>query len=334
MNDREIVIRLQVPRWLKAHWIVAAGAATLLCGAWLYADSPSLHTFAAGEVLTKDNLNGNFTALRDAIAALQAVDRACPADYSQDMSVTAYVVCKKGIDEIIKVGSGATAFWIDRYEASIWPNADGSGSQSGNGADKGFPIAIDGSYSTPAYALSTLGADGSGVVPAGNMTWFQAQALCRLSGKRLPNGEEWLTAAAGTPLLPTDGTVCATARRMTGAGNKCLSKWGAEDMIGNFWEFTSEWSMPVGNNANRQTQNWPSGFTGVILNAATSAASYVSGVFIAQAAGTVTVSGLPAVVKRGGGVSPPEWGIFTVDLRSSAADNGGSDYGFRCVIPR
>ena len=47
-----------------------------------------------------------------------------------------------------------------------------------------------------------------GVRPATNITWFQAQAACRLAGKHLATDEEWLAAASGTPdpAMGNDGT--------------------------------------------------------------------------------------------------------------------------------
>lgn len=38
---------------------------------------------------------------------------------------------------IVKVGTGASAFWIDRYEASVWSNRDGTGTQYGASPDGG-----------------------------------------------------------------------------------------------------------------------------------------------------------------------------------------------------
>src|SRR6185503_7301258 len=56
-------------------------------------------------------------------------DPDCPVGYARDTTSMTYVMCKKGADEVVKVGRGASAFWIDRYEGSIWQNPDGTGTQ-------------------------------------------------------------------------------------------------------------------------------------------------------------------------------------------------------------
>jgi len=210
-------------------------------------------TFVAGQPVKASEINQNFVTLQNAVNDLQAqVDALkaaasgspdCPSGYTKDASTTAFVLCKKGVDQIVKVGTGISAFWIDRYEATMWQNADGSGAQYGL-ADGAFPSGFpkNGQYTTSVYALSV-----SGQKPSAFMTWFQAQQTCRLSGKRLPSDEEWLAAATGTSDSSTgDGTggVCNTSSSgpvNTGGRTACVSRWGAEDMIGNVWEWTANW---------------------------------------------------------------------------------------------
>src|SRR5262249_12706208 len=55
----------------------------------------------------------------------------CPLGYDHDVTIAQYLVCRRGFDEVVRVGTGATAFWADRYEASVWSNPDGSGTQYG-----------------------------------------------------------------------------------------------------------------------------------------------------------------------------------------------------------
>jgi hypothetical protein len=53
-------------------------------------------------------------------------ERDCPNGYAVESGV-----CKRGGDEMVKVGRGMSAFWIDRYEMSVWSNAEGTGTQYG-----------------------------------------------------------------------------------------------------------------------------------------------------------------------------------------------------------
>lgn len=161
-------------------------------------------------------------------------------------------------DEVVRVGKGASAFWIDRYEASVWATPEGGGPQIGTDRDdypSSFPAS--GEWTTPLYALSRAegGVSRPLVWPSRFITWFQAQAACRTMGKRLPAGDEWLAAAHGTTDPNADAgnpgpcRTFAGAPRQTGLARAadpsesrtCISRWGAEDMIGNVWEWTNEW---------------------------------------------------------------------------------------------
>jgi formylglycine-generating enzyme required for sulfatase activity len=85
------------------------------------------------------------------------------------------------------------------------------------------------------------------VRPSAYLTWFQAQAACAASGKHLITNAEWQAAVIGTrDPGASDGTggACLTSvssPREAGLGTACVSYRGAEDMIGNFWEWTSDW---------------------------------------------------------------------------------------------
>ena len=156
----------------------------------------------------------------------------CPSGYERDPRRD-IVLCSNGRDEMVKVGD----FWVDRYESSVWQNADCSGIQYGDTDDwatvsVGFPY--HGSFTVPLYACSV-----TGVTPSRYLTWFQAQSACAASGKRLLTNGEWQAAVAGTE-DPGGCVVSAGGPRATGAGT-CLSHWGAEDMIGNLWEWVEDW---------------------------------------------------------------------------------------------
>jgi formylglycine-generating enzyme required for sulfatase activity len=249
----------------------------------------------------------------------------CPEDYTQDMTVMGMILCKKGNDEIVKVGKGRSSFWIDRYEASVWSDEAGAVTQYGANMDD-YPATFpdNGQYATAVYAVSK-----SGVKPSAYLTWFQAHAACAASGKRLPTRNEWLEAVRGTvdPGASNGaGGVCVTQApdpRMTGLATQCKSRWGVEDMIGNVWEWTDEWASGVGTGAFFNTP-WPAGFGGdVTYNIASRAYT-----------GSGFPSGIPAAALRGGGPGDGTGsGIFALTFNSAPID-AEFYFGFRCVVPR
>jgi formylglycine-generating enzyme required for sulfatase activity len=253
----------------------------------------------------------------------------CPLSYERDSTASSIVLCKKGPDAMVRVGTGATAFWIDRYEASVREHPDGSGAKYGEGtADYLIPKNGQLDSEDKGYAISE-----SGGIPSTMITWFQADAACRASGKRLATGAEWGFAAMGTPDPGGgngDGGKCRTlgSLRVTGQGNGCASRWGAEDMIGNAAEWISEW--------------FPSTYSSVTAVGTTAAVSpwgpgYAEDDTTNIASVAVTenwTQGVPAGVLRGGGV----WegtgaGVFSLNL-TMAPNHAFWGAGFRCVMPR
>jgi formylglycine-generating enzyme required for sulfatase activity len=185
---------------------------------------------------------------------------ACPEGYAKDAR-TDIVLCKRGSDEMVRVGD----FWVDRYEAVIVDSTQyAAGDCNGAGVSYGassydypgtFPRT--GNWTSPMFACSI-----KNVKPSMYMTWFQAQEACALSGKRLCTNEEWQAAAAGTydPGVnpgsggsPTSNTKCVTdasgprntglAGPAPGGNTSCVSSWGVEDMIGNVNEWVAMWGQ-------------------------------------------------------------------------------------------
>lgn len=158
----------------------------------------------------------------------------CPLGYARTTETglpAQALLCRKGADDMMRVGSGPQTFWIDRYQNSLWANPAGTGSPIAPGV--ATTVAANGTYTTPTYALSKVG-----VPSAYGFTWFQAQAYCRASGKRLPTLSEMLLAAQGTPgylvLTPTRPDECPGARMFdynTGSTPACISAWGVEQIM-------------------------------------------------------------------------------------------------------
>lgn len=250
----------------------------------------------------------------------------CPTGYDSDMSVTPpRRACTRGGDAVVRVGEGSTAFWIDRYEASVWSGIDGTGTRYGASADD-YPGTFpdNGQWAgvvPPVYAASV-----TGVLPSVNLTWFQAAAACRASGKRLPNGEEWLAAARATP----DGAGCnvsTAGARATGLGSSCESGSGAQDMIGNVWEWASQWYASPNNSATggiATSTAWPADYS---MDATWGVTSYALN-------GTANVLGAPAAELRGGDwSSTTQAGVFEFAV-NSAPSVTRAYFGFRCVVER
>ena len=252
----------------------------------------------------------------------------CPVGYDRDTSNTSYVVCRYGSDEVVRVGAKHSAFWIDRYEVSVWEQPNGTGKNYGP-AD--YPIAKNGQLSAgpTAYAVSK-----AGVQPSTSITWFQADVACRASGKRLPMSAEWGFAASGTVdpgASPGDNGTCRTSGttvRSTGECAACTSVWGVQDMIGNLSEWTSEWyaSPPttMGSGLPQWAAPWGDGYADDLTANIASIAGMPAG----------WMTGAPAVMLRGGYVGEnAAAGVFALNLTLSPSNfyNFG---GFRCVIPR
>ncbi len=241
-----------VPFALQAREVAPSGGESVLKAMKLalgFSDDPADPNYISDE--------------RFALNQRNAMTGDCPPDYERNLSGSnaQYVVCKKGQDEMVKVGD----FWIDRYEMSVWENPDCTGQSYGSppgcvGSDEcddypdGFPN--NGNWTVPVYACAI-----EGVGPSRSLTWFQAQQACGLAGKDLCTNAQWQHAAAGTPDPHTtdpggDAEPCniwpgskpaerewATENQIvkTQSDAACVSNHGAYDMVGNLWEWTADW---------------------------------------------------------------------------------------------
>jgi len=213
---------------------------------------------------------------------------------------------------------------VDRYEASVWlitpAQADliakvragtataaelrAGGSQRGlveNDLDADCPPSGNG-------CLNVFAASVAGVLPSAFVTWFQAVALARNSGKRLLSNVEWQAAALGTPESTSPEALdCNTANETvvpTGSRQSCRSDVGAFDMVGNLYEWVSDW-LPI----------------------STACVPPVLGNGINCLAGA---GGGPGAIMRGGSYYAGESGVFAV--YAALPPTGASDgLGFRAA---
>ena len=259
--------------------------------------------------------------------AVEKDDR-CPSGYTWDSTIKTITLCKRGKDEMVKVGD----FWIDRYEVVM------GGSQLFNGGtcDGGpkpikygmygsdnYPTTFpdSGYWSTKVYACSVAGA-----YPSVEMTWFQAQQGCVLVGKHLCSNAEWQAAAAGTPDTSTSCNVSTKSIELTGSRPKCASNFGAMDMVGNLWEWVAWWGQAGKVNTSfssvAKATPWPSGYgDGKDLTLGINGETY---------SGTVWTTGLPAALLRGGTMShETNAGVFAVYM-SRGPSHWSTTYGARC----
>jgi Sulfatase-modifying factor enzyme 1 len=279
------------------------------------------HAFTSGEKALAGEVNDNFNALATAIDTISLTPgpqgpAGSPdtANQVRDKFFTGTsCVGNSADDKMVRVGP----LCVDKYEASVWSNADGTGTPYGvlpgqTTYPGGFPE--NGNWTTAVYAVSK-----AGVLPSTSVTWFQAQQACALSGKRLLTNAEWQMAAANTP----DSTICNVSGGFvanTGSYAGCVSNWGVNDMVGNAGEWVADWIQGNANPWAPSGGNAGTDYGDDLMNGTNPAGNK-----------SVNSANFPTALVRGGYPNNgPDDGVFALDARSAPSFSDG-DIGFRCA---
>jgi len=329
-------------RIARRNWIAGLLAGLIIATVFGAYAATTFKKMVAGKPATAADVNTAHQDLATAIDALEAKVTAqaveisklktapdCPPGFTRDTTATTITLCKRGADEMVKAGS----YWIDRYEASLvdttlWAGGKCNGAggthysaSSKNTYPAGFPAT--GNWTTKVHACSIKGKR-----PSRHMNWLQATQACMLAGKSLCTNAEWQGAAAGTPDDAVSCNLATGGPKDTGIYPKCVSSYGAYDMVGNLWELVSWWTVAgktwITTNGQHVTP-WPAAFGG-------DETANVNGTARAGTGTGTFTAGLPAVGTRGGGYSSTtKGGQFAIALNSSPA---GAHYLFstRCCL--
>ncbi len=137
------------------------------------------------------------------------------------------------------------AFYIDKFEVT----------------NKKYKKFVEATKRTPpAHWISGGFPEDRADHPVVFVSWYDANDFCKWEGKRLPTEPEWEKAARGTDkrtfpwgdkFEPKSGNMPQYGKNDTmpvGSFENGKSPYGAYDMAGNVWEWTSDWFKPYPGN--------------------------------------------------------------------------------------
>jgi formylglycine-generating enzyme required for sulfatase activity len=281
--------------------------------------------------------SGTFDLLTAEELMVSVWEPECPRGYQRDETREDIVLCERGRDQMVKVGD----FWVDRYEATVSDRTSCDGGWYGRLRDDYPATFLDSGQVSNTVAGEEhrlFACSVSGGTPSRLLTWFQAQVACAASGKHLIANAEWQAAVEGT--VDPGSSSADVGHCLTNGGNprptgsagvvpvgvgSCISLWGAEDMIGNLNEWTSDWwqaGLPWVAADGQSTHPW----SGILNDDIT---VNING--RTTDTGDRYVDGLPAAVIRGG-----DWGgMLGAGAFNTIADVspvfGSASIGFRCA---
>jgi hypothetical protein len=296
---------------------MCSASAVVFSGALIAGPLTTPNKFASGNTVSSSQMNQNFTAVKSAV---DDNDTRISTNASNITTLQTNVAklqtgsnCQgqDANDVMVQVGP----LCVDKYEASVWDSADGTGTQFGIGDSTpgdNYLCSDNGNDCTTGTANPIYARSQAGVEPSRYITWFQAQQACANVGKRLLTNAEWQMAAAGTP---DDGTCNGGTIANTDANPGCVSTYKAVNMAGNVWEWVADWIQGAGINGSNNNTSLYGSDRMISTNPATG-----------QGGGTQ----FPAAILRGGGVDGTDIGIFAFAAYHAPSDAQGG-FGFRCA---